>query len=235
MLQDGRLHTQTSLLTSTSLFKGLSPDALAQVIDHAHFHHYNRHDYLFQQGETAVRFYVILKGQVQLSQITPEGKQVIIHILGPGEEVAIIVVFGNTAYPLTAQALSDCEALSWDSDTINWLMEKNAKLAINGLKMLTGRFFDLQNRYRELATQRVERRIAHALLRVAEKNGREVKDGLLLDLPLTQQAIAEMSGTTLYTVNRTCSLWESKGIINKGRESFVICHYSALADIAENN
>ena len=92
---------------------------------------------------------------------------------------------------------------------------------------------DMQNRFRELATKRVERRVARALLRLASQAGRRLEDGLLIDLPLSRQGIAEMTGTTLYTVSRLISEWERYGILIAGRERLVIRDPRALVLITE--
>jgi CRP-like cAMP-binding protein len=85
-----------------------------------------------------------------------------------------------------------------------------------------------------LATERVERRIAHGLLRLARQIGRDVDGGVLIDLTLSRQDIAEMTGTTLYTVSRTLSGWEQRGIVRTGRERVLVRRLDELQAIAED-
>jgi CRP-like cAMP-binding protein len=107
-------------------------------------------------------------------------------------------------------------------------------LGLNGLRLVAGRFQELQKRYRELATERVERRIARALLRLARQTGRRTEGGVLLDLPLSRQDLGEMTGTTLYTVSRTLSSWEQQRLIETGRERIIIRNPHGLVSIAED-
>jgi CRP-like cAMP-binding protein len=93
---------------------------------------------------------------------------------------------------------------------------------------------DFQDRVRELSTERVERRIARALIRLVRQAGKKVQEGVLIDLPLSRQDLAEMSGTTLFTVSRTLSQWESKGLIQSGRERVVVRNPHGLVSIAED-
>jgi CRP-like cAMP-binding protein len=93
---------------------------------------------------------------------------------------------------------------------------------------------EVQDRYRELATEKVERRIARTLLRLAAQSGRRVAEGVLIDIPLTRQDIAQMTGTTLFTVSRTLSEWERQGLLSVGRERVVIREPHALVKIAED-
>jgi CRP-like cAMP-binding protein len=117
---------------------------------------------------------------------------------------------------------------------MNRLMERFSRLALNALEMLAGRMHELQDRYRELATERVERRVARALLRLVRQSGRRVPEGVLVDFPLSRQDLAEMTGTTLYTVSRIFSGWEAGGLIEAGRERVVIRRPHALVSIAED-
>jgi CRP-like cAMP-binding protein len=73
-----------------------------------------------------------------------------------------------------------------------------------------------------VATETVERRIAHTVLRLAEQAGRRTAAGIEIAIPLSRQDIAEMVGTTLHTVSRTVSAWESGGIVDSGRRRLVI-------------
>jgi CRP-like cAMP-binding protein len=92
----------------------------------------------------------------------------------------------------------------------------------------------LLDRYQELATERVEQRVARALLRLARQVGQKEEDGILINLPLSREDLAEMIGTTLYTVSRILSRWEHQGLVKTGRERVLIRNPHALVDIAED-
>ncbi|MGE5140292.1 MAG: Crp/Fnr family transcriptional regulator, partial [Rudaea sp.] len=87
---------------------------------------------------------------------------------------------------------------------------------------------------RELSTERVERRVANALLRLAQQTGVKTPEGVLIDLALTRQDIADMTGTTLYTVSRILSHWEQRGLVETGRERIVIRSPHGLVAIAQD-
>jgi CRP-like cAMP-binding protein len=190
--------------------------------------------FYFHQGEKALAFYIIVEGRVRLTQLTPEGHQIIIRYLGPGDGMGIIVVLSNTIYPLSAEVVADCNALRWDYEAAVQLMETFPGLALNGLRLVAGRFQEMQSRYQELATERVEQRVARTLLRLARQTGRRTEAGVLIDMPLSRQDLGEMTGTTLYTVSRILSNWEQRGIIETGRERVIICNPHGLVVIAED-
>ena len=223
-----------ALLEGSTLFHGLTAKALQEVAAAARLRRVRTGSIFFSQGEPAVVLYVLVEGRVKFTQVTPEGHQVLLRVIGPGETFGAVAALGDAFHPATAEAHAPCAALGWDSDVINNLMERFPRIALNALRFLAGRLQEFQDRYRELSTERVERRIAHALLRLATQIGRPLEGGVLLDLTLSRQDIAEMTGTTLFTVSRTLSGWEGQGIVESGRERVLIRDQEALLKIAED-
>lgn len=221
-------------LAQCQLFRNINLSALTDIIQTATRRHFAGGSFIFYQEDEANTFYVLLEGNVRMSQITPEGHQVIVHFFGPGQGVGIIAALGQFAYPLTAEAVEDCLFLVWDSQLMNQLMEKYPRLAINAARMLAGRFRELQDRYRELATERVERRVARTLLRLAKQLGKKIDGGILINMPLSRRDLAEMTGTTLYTVSRIVSKWEQAGLVKTRREQLIITAPHGLVVIAED-
>ena len=223
-----------ALLDRAPLFRGAGAAELEAALSVASRRRVEKGEFFFYQDEPAEFFYVLVEGQVRLSQLTPEGHQVIIHFMGPGDGLGIIVALSNVPYPLSAEAVTDCLALRWDYESTIHLMEQYPRLALNGLRLVAKRFEELLDRYRELSTERVERRIARVLLRLARQTGQRTDRGVLINLPLSRQDLGEMTGTTLYTVSRTLSGWEQQGLIETGRERIVICQQHGLVSIAED-
>ena len=233
-MQVGTKKDLLELLAGSPLFRGSDTAELEAALEVARHREVTKGEYFFLQGEPAIAFYILVEGRVRMTQITPEGHQVIIHFMGPGDGMGIIVALSNTTYPLAAEAVADCLALKWDYGSTIRLMEQHSRLALNGLRLVAGRFHELQNRYRELATERVERRVARALLRLTRQTGKRVEEGILLDLPLSRQDLGEMTGTTLYTVSRILSNWENEGLIQTGRERIIVREPHSLVIIAED-
>jgi CRP-like cAMP-binding protein len=222
------------LLGRLGLFQGLDTDALAAVVQAAHVQTMPSGSYFFLQDDPATRFYVLLQGRARLIQVTAEGQQVILRFITPGEGMGIVAALGTMVYPASAEALDACRALTWEGATIAALMERYPRLALNGMRLLAQRVREFQDRLRELATERVERRVARMLLRLARQSGHKVAGGILIDLPLSRQNLAEMTGTTLYTVSRILSQWEARGLVETGRERVVIHDPHGLVVIADD-
>ena len=178
--------------------------------------------------------YILLSGQVKLSQLTESGQQIIVDYFGPGAAIGIIVGLSNVPYPLSAEVVEDCETISWQREDLYKLMLQFPQLALNGLDMLAIRFQVLQERFQEIATQRVEQRIARMLLRLTQQFGKKTAEGILIDMPLARQDLAQMTGTNVYQVSRIVSKWEHDGLIKTGRKRFVLLKAHGLVAIAED-
>jgi len=221
-------------VSHSPFLKGLTPRQCQTVIDSARLCHINQGEYFFHQGERATHFYIIVKGEVKLTQINPEGHQVIIDYLSPGAGLGIIVVLSQMPYPLAAEAVDDCYALAWDRKVTHQLMLRFPKLAINGMELIAKHFAKLQKRYHAMVTQRVEQRVARTILQLVRQFGKKVKNGVLIDMPLSRQDLAEMTGTNLYNVSRILSKWEQDGIVQSGRKKVTLCKPHELVIIADD-
>jgi len=186
------------------------------------------------EGDPASAVFLLVEGKVKLFQVTPQGQQVIHGYVSEEDVFGIVAAISEETYPVSAQAISDCLALTWNTGDINRLIDDYPQIAGNITRILAQRIRVYQDRIRELATQRVERRIARTLLRLAQQTGRKTEGGVLIDLPLTRQDLAEMTGTTLFTVSRTLKQWESKGLIFSKRAQVIIRYPHSLVSIAED-
>lgn len=221
-------------LTGVKLFEGLAPEALEQAVAAARRRTVPKGRVFFREGEKAEACHVLLHGRVKIQQLTPEGHQVLLRVIGPGDMFGCASVLGGTSYPGTGETLDDCAALCWGTASLLRLMEAHPRIGRNALAIVGGRLREIQDRYRELATQRVERRIAGALVRLASQSGKRVDEGVLIDFPVTRQELAEMTGTTLFTVSRVLSGWAQQGWIETGRQRIVISQPHRIAAIAQD-
>ncbi len=221
-------------LQRVGLFQGIAPADLARIAQAARRRQIPAGTFLFHQGDPAEVIYIPVRGRLKLTQITPEGHEVILRYVGVGEMTGATAVFGDTAYPASAETLEEAIVLGWNNATMIQLIGQYPCLGLNILHLLSVRLQELQDRLREMSTERVERRIARTLLRLVSQLGRKAETGVLIDLPLSRQDLANMTGTTLYTVSRVLSRWEEEGIVAAGREKVLIKHPPDLVVIAED-
>lgn len=215
------------------LFEGLTEQDIQEILQHASYSKLKADDYFFHQGSQANHIYILLTGQIKVVQLTPDGQQVVMRMVNPLEIFGCVAALSGGEYPASAQATKSCSFFCLDQDVVHCQMQIHPRLAINAFQIMVRRTHELQDRYRELATETVERRLAHALLRLIDQSGLQQQDRILLDMPLSRQDLAEMIGSTLFTVSRILSTWESRSWIETGRERITILIPQALHQIAE--
>ena len=190
--------------------------------------------YFFFQGEKADYLHILLSGRAKLCTISVDGQQVNLRTLVPNQLFgAVGAVDPKANYPACAQALEDSTSLAIESDAFANLLTERPHLSFGLMRLMTGYIQEMQERYSELATERVEQRIARALLRLTAQSGRKNDQGGI-DLAFSRQDLAEMAGTTLYTVSRCLSAWEKRGIITTGRERVTVIDPHGLVRVADD-
>jgi len=223
-----------SWLATTSLFEGLADNAIDDALNAAIFIPLHKNKILFNEGEPAVMVHLVHRGRVKLAQVNEGGEEIILRYIGPGELLALVASLKERTYPATAMVVQEGQAFCWESRIFRDLMLRHSGIALNALEIVAGRLLDFQERYREQSTERVERRVAKTLLRLTRHAGRRVREGVLIDFPLSRQDIAELSGTTLYSVSRILSAWEKRGLVKTGREKITICKLHELVVVGED-
>jgi CRP-like cAMP-binding protein len=215
------------------LFVGIEVEKRSNILSLGHRRVYPSGATLFREGDPAAKSYLVLKGRFKLSKLHEDGKEAIVRYINPGEMTAAVSVFKGKNYPGTAQAVETTEVVGWDRETMLYIMSAYPQIAMNLLGMVVERLDDIQNRYLELQTERVEQRVARALLRIMRESGRRTDEGILINFRLGRQDLADYTGTTLYTVSRTLSRWEKKGWVRSGRKRIIVTDPHALVAFAE--
>lgn len=223
----------SDIFNRSDLFAGIDNEKLSDILSLGDRRICESGVTLFSEGDPALKSYMVLKGRIKLSKLHEDGKEAIIRYINPGEMIAAVSAFNARDYPVTAQAVGPSEVVGWDRETMLELMNAYPRMAINLLGIVVERLDDIQSRYLELQTERVEQRIARSLLRIMKQSGRKTDKGILIDFRLSRQDLADYTGTTLYTVSRTLSNWEKKGWIASGRERIVVADPHALVSFAE--
>ncbi len=223
-----------ALLRVTGLARNLKPNELAAVADAAQLREVDTGAFFFEQGSAADEVFVLNRGRLKLSETTPQRHRVLLQFVGPGELFGATPFAEDQVHPVSAQTVRWCQAFVWSGKTMHELMISFPQIPINLLYAQSRRMRELQHCYRELATEPVGRRVAHALMRLATEAGWKTEAGLLIDMPLSHQDLAEMTGTTLYTVCRVLRAWKRHGLVDIGRQRVTILHAQGLSAIADD-
>lgn len=230
--QDTNLLWRT--LAASELFSSLDESVLAALASRLRRHDHPPQALLFLEGQPASIYYLIGRGKVKITQTSPDGEEVILHVAEPGQLIGALPTLGEGGYPASAETLEEGVTFSIEAGDFESVMHTHPEVMRRLLTFATQQLQVSHRRLRELATERVERRIARTLTRLASQLGRKQGTAIEIDAPLSRQDLAEMSGTTLYTVSRTIKRWQSEGLVRSGRQKIVILNPHGLVTIAED-
>ncbi len=232
MAADTQLFPET--LATMELFHGLPVSALAAAAAAARLRCLPKDLRIFSQGDDGARAHAIIEGAVRIVQSGSDGAQVVIRLIGPGEMFGTVALFTDSRYPADAVTLSETLEASWSEGELLDLMAIYPLIAINVIRIIGKRLQEVQERVRELATQRAERRVAHAVLRLARQSGRSTIDGTAIDFPLRRKDVADIAGTTLHTASRILTAWEKAGLLISHNQHLTIRQPTQILRIAED-
>ena len=222
-----------SLIAGLPPFEGMSAANLDRMLEHARSLRVPKDKAVFEQEEEAHSFFLLVDGHVRVVQTTPDGQQIIVRYISPGELMGIAHAIGRKTYPASAFAVVDCVVLAWPGHLWPEFAASFPAFGANTYKTVGTRLQETQARVVELSTEQVQHRVAHALLKLVNQAGKRTEDGILIDLPLSRQDIAEMTGTTLHTVSRLLTSWEEKGLVKSGRQKVTVTDPHRLFLLAE--
>jgi CRP-like cAMP-binding protein len=215
------------------LFMELEKEEVLPIIEAAHEKHLRNGEFFYFQGDQAEYMYLLTQGQVKLIQVGQDGKQALFQVIDPIALFGLVAMTTTDLYPVAAQTVKESHALYWTRHELMSYVLKLPQMALNAMKIMSDQLEEIQDRFRQVTTQRVEQRLAHTLIRLAAQAGKKVDEGILIDLAITRQDLAEMSGTTLYTASRMLSQWDGQKLVIAGREKVIIRNPHGLARIIE--
>ena len=220
------------ILRDVYLFSGV-PEADLEALAHlAVSKAFARQATIFWEGREAQGFYLLSRGHIKLVKSSPEGKEYIIRLVGPGETFAKAAVFSDASYPATAMALEDCQTLFFPKAPFLRHLAASPTLARNMLATLSRLMLHLTRQLEDLSLKEVSARLARYLLeRCQERHGR-IEKGLAFELPTTKTHLAAYLGTIGETLSRTLSRLKSQGVIEVEKGRITITDPAVLKKIA---
>lgn len=217
---------------SSPIFAGLDAPGRLMILAAARPRALKPRDVLAREGEPADTFYLVQLGHLKLSRLSPDGSEIVMRFVGPGGPFGGIVAVGDTAYPLTAIAAEPARVLCWTRDVLFTLMTTYPQLRTNIVTQISHHLSDALTRVQEVTTDRVEQRVARALIRLAAHGGVPTATGVDIAHPLTRDELAGLVGTSLFTVSRLLARWEADGLIASKRRRITVLNPDRLAALA---
>lgn len=206
------------------IFKSLSDEEILKIAAMSKHKQFKKGQPLIHEGEKSDTLFIINKGQVKLSKLTPQGKEQILHILTSGECFCELNIFNcDEKSNFSAYAMEDTKICMLKKNDMDSIIERNPGIALKLLKTVTKRLAHTENLAHNLATNDPEVRIAYIILEFCEKYGKDTDKGIIINLPLTREEIASYIGVTRETISRKFSKFEDLGFITSiGNKQLII-------------
>ena len=208
------------LLRRFALLADLPESDLELLAQQTRLERFDRDQVIFYQGDACNRLWLVYSGRVKIVFHERDGREIILEIISPGEAFGGTVLF-FPAHPATAMALEEAVIASFSAEAYAKFLLTQAKVTLKLLRMLGERHHAMLN-MQTMVGERVERRMAHILLKLAARVGRDTPDGRLITIPLSRQDLADMACTTLETSIRTISRFQKDDLVATRRGGYVL-------------
>jgi CRP-like cAMP-binding protein len=220
-----------ALVSASPLFSGLSLNECSEIASCSEARYFGNNELLFMQGQPSLHLMVVQTGSIKLTQLSPCGLEVILWVAAMGESVALPTGSLICEHTCSARAMTDCTVLVWHSKRLECLLERFPQFGRNIGFILSDRLKSLEERFREVATEKVPQRLAFSLLRLVKQIGKQAFGGT--EVSLSREELAQMTGTTPFTVSRLLSKWGEERIVLSRREAVVILDIQHLKRLRE--
>lgn len=190
------------ILQSLSLFKGLDTETLRQLAKNIRLREFQAGEVIYYQGDPGSTCHIVIQGKVRVFLVGEDGRELSVRILVPGEIFGEMALLEGLPRSANIETLEETWTLELAHDVLLECLRKSPTLALNLLQDLSARLRSSTVDAEELALLTVDERLTRQLHKLAEWSGVPVADGVRIMVPMTQQELAALIGTSRESVNR---------------------------------
>ena len=214
-----------------ALFGILADEDVDALLMHARFEQYPAGHLIFARGSPGGSMMAVLRGSIRISTSSPQGRDVVLAILGAGEIFGEMALLDGGERTADAFTMSDCELLVIDQRDFIPFLKARADLCIAFLRLLSQRLRRTDELVEAAMFERLERRLAKALFQLASTGGTDNGAKARLKVKVSQQELSEIVGASREQVNRQLRVWERAGVLELGRRRLFISDLDALEEL----
>jgi len=196
---------------------------------------YSAGQIVFHEGDPCSGLYVVAAGQIRIYKTSPNGREQVLSIDGPGSSVAELPVFDGGNYPASVAAMEDATLLFVSKKDFQELCLTHPQVALKVLRVVGARLRRLVGIIEELSFTTVRHRLGAFLLRLARKEGMAAGNGVAVVLPASNQELAAQLGTVRELVSRNLSRLQSEGLIEIDGRNVIIHDLKAMEAEIDSN
>ncbi len=212
----------TEVLIKSPFFQGLDEKALQNLAEHVHEKRLQKGSLIFDMGDKAESFFIIIRGWVKLYRTSREGGEVIIHIFGPGETFAEAAVFNEKqTYPVSAEAIEDAVLLEIPRSYFVEKISEDSLFALKILGAIASRQHYLVQQLEQVTARTAPQRIGTFLLKFCQHHQDESAGPLLVELPYDKSLISTRLNIQPETFSRALAKLEPYGVETQGKKIII--------------
>ena len=215
------------------LFEDLKPDAIRKIDEMARRFNYPKGETIFQEGEPAFGFYIILAGKIKLAKHSLKGKKQILKLLGPGEVLGEKTMFDREIYTAYAETLEETELLFVEREPFLTFLREHPETGLKFIEKLSREIKAFQDKLMEASYVGSLERLARLLLLMGKEYGVQTEKGLDIGVELSRQEIAELAGISTETAIRMLSRLKERGLVALEGPKIYILEREGLGELAE--
>ncbi len=216
----------------SGIFQELSQADLQALVTSAQERRVPKDGFFFQQGDQSTEVFVLTSGRIKLVRSDSDGRSIILRLVTPPKPFGHITALSEIPRHASAQALEDSRALVWDVPTILRTIAARPDVSVNVVRYMANQIAEGTDRLVDLATSPVERRLARLLHRLSGSLGRATPQGIVIELGLSGEELAELLNTTPYTISRILAEWRRLHLVTVQRDRMLLFDDARLEAIA---
>jgi len=209
-------------LKKSKIFSVLTEEELKEISPLFETLEFKNDEYIFNEGDESRWLYIVSRARVKMAKHSLSGKDMIVEIKSPGGMFCCSAVLDNKPYPESAQAMDHVSVIRINRQNLQKLIESYPVLNLQIAQYASNKLRDAYNMMKNIATEKVEKRIASVLLKLAEKSVPEKSGYVKIDFSITRQEIAEMVGVTVETCIRTIREFQKQGLVKTAGRRILI-------------
>ena len=214
--------TEVDLLQRVPLLAALTDVDRQALARSASRRRYRRGDIIFQKDDPGHSLFIVARGSVRIYVPSTQGADLTLAVLGPGHFFGDLSLLDGRPRSASAAALGDTNVVILERSDFVAVIRTRPAAVMSVLAVVVRRLRETDEMASDLAFLDVGGRLAKKLLELAATNGVKRPDGVLLDMPITQEELANMIGVTRESVNRNLSLFRRIGLVAKEGRRFVL-------------
>lgn len=219
-----------SVLRKHPIFSDLEADALDQLCRYAKYTVLKRGATIFAKGDPGHSLYAVISGTVKISISSPDGRNAILNMVGPGEVFGDMAVLSGQPRSADATANTNCEIYVIDRRDFLPFVRSQPALSMKFIELLCERLRRTSDQVEQVILRDLPGRLASALFGLAERRKLELESQTIV---ITQQEISEMVGMTRESINKQLRAWASRGWVRLEHGAIVVLDPVSLRELAE--